>query len=291
MPSSLDIKRSTILFVDDSVLVLAGLSHLVDDFANVHLAETSEEAIEFLSRSLPDLIVSDISRPGMNGLDFLDTVRRDPRTRHIPFMFLTTHRGEEVQRRALMQGCDEFISKAESGTFLIFRIQRILERSAPLHKGIVLPVFAEPLRVFICYAKEDAAYARKIWSLATRNGVNAWPDEKMLLPGQEWDAEIRRALRTSHLVIVCLSNHSISKSGYVQKEIRMVLDLADEQPPEANFIVPIRVEHCTVPERLAKWQWLDFFGLNARDKLLGALAARANKLGMLPPVSALKTKR
>jgi hypothetical protein len=77
--------------------------------------------------------------------------------------------------------------------------------------------------------------------------------------GQDWDAEIRRAVRNSHVVIVCLSKASTTKAGYVQKEIKAALDAADEQPDGTIFIIPLRLEACTVPERMTKWHWVDLF--------------------------------
>jgi hypothetical protein len=182
-----------------------------------------------------------------------------------------------------MQGCDELIVKPSSVTYLKIRILRLLERTADFQQRSFPSVQTEPLKVFVCYAKEDAASAFRLTEFLFQNGVNAWFDEKELKVGQEWDTEIRKALRTSHTVIVCLSNHSISKTGYVQKEIRMALDLADEQPPGAIFVIPLRLEQCLVPDRLTKWHWLDFFHPLANQKLLDALQARAEELGVLPP--------
>jgi hypothetical protein len=59
------------------------------------------------------------------------------------------------------------------------------------------------------------------------DGIDPWLDEKKLLPGQEWETEIADAVRTSYVVLVCLSRSSITKSGFVQKEIRFASDTAD----------------------------------------------------------------
>lgn len=62
------------------------------------------------------------------------------------------------------------------------------------------------------------------------------------LPGQNWDLEIGKAASKSDVVIVCLSAKSVSKEGYVQKEIRLALDMADQKPDETIFIIPARLE-------------------------------------------------
>ena len=63
-----------------------------------------------------------------------------------------------------------------------------------------------------------------------------------MLPGQEWEREISQAVRMSDVVIVSLSNRAISKTGYVHKEIRYALDVADEQPEGKVFLIPLRLE-------------------------------------------------
>jgi hypothetical protein len=58
------------------------------------------------------------------------------------------------------------------------------------------------------------------------------------------DLEIRRAVRDSYVVLVCLSNQSTTRTGYLQKEIKFVLDRADEQPEGKIFVIPLKLEEC-----------------------------------------------
>ena len=86
-----------------------------------------------------------------------------------------------------------------------------------------------------------------------------WLDEENLLPGQDWQREIPRAVRQSDAVIVCLSRGSINRAGYVQKEIKFALDVANEQPEDTIFLIPLKLEECEMPERLSRWQWVESF--------------------------------
>ena len=52
---------------------------------------------------------------------------------------------------------------------------------------------------------------------------------------------------------------TVTKQGFVQKEIRFALDIADEHPPGRIFIIPVRLVDCDVPDRLKKWQWVSLF--------------------------------
>jgi hypothetical protein len=139
------------------------------------------------------------------------------------------------------------------------------------------------LRTFICHASQDKSAVRKLYGLLKgQSWIDAWLDEERILGGQVWDFEIRKAVRASDVVLVCLSHTSITKDGYVQKEIRLALDIADEKPEGTIYLIPLRLERCSVPERLSRWQWIDYFRKEGLIRLLDSLRARALSLGIDP---------
>jgi hypothetical protein len=97
--------------------------------------------------------------------------------------------------------------------------------------------------------------------------------EEDLVAGQDWRHEIQKAIKTTHVVIVCLSEKSVAKTGYVQKEIKYALDLADERPEGSIFIIPAKLEECSLPDRLSNIQWVDLFKENGFELLVQALKA------------------
>ncbi len=106
------------------------------------------------------------------------------------------------------------------------------------------------------------------------------------LAGQDWDLEIEKAVESADVVIVCLSKRSLTKEGYVQKEIRKVLDIALEKPEDTIYIVPLRLDDCELPRRLRSWHDVDYFPPaqreHAYERLLRSLSARLAQLQ--PPV-------
>jgi hypothetical protein len=64
----------------------------------------------------------------------------------------------------------------------------------------------------------------------------------------------------------------------VQKEIKFALDVADEQPEGAIFIIPVKLEECDVPDRLSHWHWVSLDAIKGYEKLVAALNHRANDL-------------
>src|SRR5687768_6448771 len=105
--------------------------------------------------------------------------------------------------------------------------------------------YSRPLRVFLCHSSGDKPVVRELYRrLNAERWIDVWLDEEKLLPGQDWDYEIEKALDKSDAVIVTLSAGSVSKEGYIQKELRFVLDLALEKPEGTIFILPVRLEDC-----------------------------------------------
>jgi hypothetical protein len=72
----------------------------------------------------------------------------------------------------------------------------------------------------------------------------------------------------------------VTKAGYLQREIREVLDVADEQPERTIYVIPLKLEECEVPDRLRRWQWVNLFEANGFDRLMHALSKRAQSLGI-----------
>jgi len=136
-----------------------------------------------------------------------------------------------------------------------------------------------PLKVFLCHASGDKPAVRDLYKRLIAEGVDAWLDQEKLLPGQNWRVEIPRAVREADVVVICLSNKSITKEGYIQKEIKFALDSADEKPEGTIFLIPARLEECAVPEQLGHWQWVDLFEENGFVRLLRSLKLRANRVG------------
>src|SRR5512147_1402608 len=143
-----------------------------------------------------------------------------------------------------------------------------------------------PLKVFLCHASGDKPPVRDLFKRLTTEGVDAWLDQEKLLPGQDWRLEIPKAVHEADVVVICLSKKSITKEGYVQKEIKFALDIAEEKPEGTIFLIPARLEECVVPERLSQWQWVNLYEGDGFIRLLRSLKLRANHVGaVIEPVS------
>lgn len=124
-----------------------------------------------------------------------------------------------------------------------------------------MPTINRKLRVFLCHASQDRPLVRELYQRFLSEGwIDPWLDEKKLLPGQDWRTSIEEAVESSDLVVICLSNNSVGKEGFVQKELRYAREISLEKPEGTIFLIPLRLEECDVPRGLRFFQWTDYFG-------------------------------
>jgi len=117
------------------------------------------------------------------------------------------------------------------------------------------------LKVFLCHASQDKPSVRELAQRLSAEGwIDPWLDEKKLLPGQDWRLKIEEAVETSDIVVICLSSNSISKEGFIQKELRYAKEISLEKLEESIFLIPLRIDECDTPRGLRFYQWADYFG-------------------------------
>ncbi len=137
-----------------------------------------------------------------------------------------------------------------------------------------------PLHAFLCHSSDDKPAVRALYKRLAADGISPWLDEVALLPGQDWQHEISKAVRNSDVVIICLSRNSIGKRGFVQNEIKYALDVADEQPEGTIFLIPLKLEECEIPDRLRRLHCVNLSEETGYERLKLALESRARSLGI-----------
>jgi hypothetical protein len=141
---------------------------------------------------------------------------------------------------------------------------------------------SRPLKIFLCHSSGDKPEVKKIHQALLQCGSDPWLDSEKLLPGQDWNLEINKALDNSDVILLCLSKESVNKEGYVQKEIRIALDRALEMPDGRIFLIPARLEECDLPYKIRTYQWVDLFAADGMDKLIKSLNVRASQINAQP---------
>jgi len=137
------------------------------------------------------------------------------------------------------------------------------------------------LDIFISYAREDASIAKEFFDFFEQHGYMPWMDKENLLPGEDWEREIERAVRASDVCIFLLSENSVSKRGVFQREMRIALEKARDLLADDISILPIKVGECQMPDAISKFQWIDYDNPNRNSLLVKAAGKAAEQRGYL----------
>lgn len=267
MPTS---KPPKVLIVDDERLTVQEIAYCVRSLGWIAAELTSsEEALRTVDPSF-DVVVLGWNMPGLDGGELLRAIRSRRELNSVAVVILTGDPEVELAVESLKNGADDYLQKPVCcGEIELKLLASISARRARLDAD------RPKLQVFLCHASQNKPAVRKLYARLKRDGFLPWLDEQQLVGGQDWDREIRCAVRNSDVVIVCLSPAAVGKTGYVQKEITVALDVADEQPEGRIFVIPVKLEQCEVPDRLKRWQWIDLSERRSYQNLLRALRQRA----------------
>jgi CheY-like chemotaxis protein len=145
----------------------------------------------------------------------------------------------------------------------------------------ISPSLRNKVKIFICYAKEDFNRVHAIYRRLKIENYSPWMDKKNLIGGQDWELEIAKAMDECKFFLACLSKHSVSKEGYVQKELKKGLEIYDRHPEGNIFLIPVRLDDCRVPERFKKLHWINLYEPNGIENLLTAIEVGCKQRGIL----------
>ncbi|WP_448514525.1 response regulator transcription factor [Parathermosynechococcus lividus] len=122
---------ATLLLVDDEPgLREAVTAYLEDSGFEVTAVPSGEAALDYLQHHVPDLIITDVMMPQMDGYAFLEQVRQQPHLNHIPIVFLTARGMKRDRIQGYDAGCDAYLSKPFDPDELVAIINNLLRRQA-----------------------------------------------------------------------------------------------------------------------------------------------------------------
>jgi DNA-binding response OmpR family regulator len=126
-------KRRILIVEDDKDLSLFLLNELLEDY-DVIQARDGEEGLKMAFLNNPDLIISDVMMPNMDGIEFCRNIKSDERTSHLPVILLTARHSQEKQIEGLNSGADDYIFKPFNRIVLKTRINNLLHSRFELHQ-------------------------------------------------------------------------------------------------------------------------------------------------------------
>jgi CheY-like chemotaxis protein len=104
--------KTKVLVVEDNLLNLELVTDLLEASGHiVYQTRTAEEGLRLAQKALPDVVLMDLSLPGMDGLAATKALKADPATVHLPVIALTAHTMKGDEEEALNAGCNGYLSK------------------------------------------------------------------------------------------------------------------------------------------------------------------------------------
>lgn len=178
LPANACDSRPRVLVADDNADMRAYLRDLLAGRYAVEVVENGVAALEAASRQRPDLIISDVMMPRLDGLGLLQAIRADKRLLDVPVILLSARAGEEARVDGLGSGADDYLVKPFSARELVARVGALLELTALRRRS------EERFRALVS-ASSDAVYS-----------MNADWSEMRFLQGRDFIADTKDASST-----------------------------------------------------------------------------------------------
>jgi len=125
-PQKTSTDKPRVLVVDDNIDILAYIRGVLEATYTVETATDGTEGLGKAKEIMPDIIVTDIMMPKMDGIDLVRQIKESPETSHIPVVIVTAKIAEDARLEAYESGADSFITKPFSSKLLIARLKNIL---------------------------------------------------------------------------------------------------------------------------------------------------------------------
>lgn len=137
------LEGNTLLLIDDDDLIRRTMNDVLGKYANTIMASNGEEGLNLAKDKQPDIIISDVSMPVMNGLEMSKALNEDASTRHIPLLFISANNEEEDRISGLKSGAVDYIVKPFSLTELLFKLNNLLELRRNLQQSLLEKLMKE----------------------------------------------------------------------------------------------------------------------------------------------------
>ena len=120
------VKLPEVLLVEDNEDFRQYLKDSLSEYFTIIEAKHGKEGWQKALAQMPDLIVSDLMMPELNGIEFCQKIKADARTSHIPFVLLTAHSAEEKKLKGLDIGANDYITKPFNFELLLSRLRNLI---------------------------------------------------------------------------------------------------------------------------------------------------------------------
>jgi len=161
------VKNHIMLLVEDNKDVRLIIRDHFKDHFEVHEANNGQEGWALTLKFVPDVIISDVLMPDMDGFEYCKKVKNDERTSHIPLLLLTALHSKEDVIRGLESGADDYITKPFDLTILQTKIENILSVRDSYKEKFSATMMLKPKNIMI--SSPDQKFLHKAIEVIERN--------------------------------------------------------------------------------------------------------------------------
>lgn len=147
---STEIKKNqaTIVIIDDEIDILNFVTSIFKENYNVIKTTNSNNGLELIRKQLPDLVISDIMMPELNGIELCNKLKNDQLTSHIPIILLTAKVTQNQKQEGFETGADAYVTKPFNTETLKIRVSKLIETRAKLKQRFnEQPILTKTLEV------------------------------------------------------------------------------------------------------------------------------------------------
>jgi DNA-binding response OmpR family regulator len=144
-----------LLIVEDNKDLRSFIKETVQQYYQVTEAANGKEGLERAIAEVPDVIVSDVMMPLMDGFMMTEKLKKDERTSHIPVILLTAKAGQAHKMEGLQTGADDYLTKPFDAKELLLRIQNLINQRKLLRKKFAGDILLKPSEVAVNSADEN----------------------------------------------------------------------------------------------------------------------------------------
>ena len=221
-----------ILVVDDNAMNLRIAGKMLEEKFKVSSAKSGKEALAFLKREIPDLILLDLHMPDMSGFEVIRRLKSKEEYSEIPVIFLTADDEREVEVRGFQEGALDFITKPFIADIMIQRINRILQLDR-LQKDLQKEVFKQTRKAEVRRRKAERLTLQVMKTLAGTIDAKDKYTNGHSVRVAEYSRELARRLgkseREQEDIYYMGLLHDIGKIGIPDEIINKSTKLTDEE--------------------------------------------------------------
>ena len=245
LKSQISNPKSQILLVDDNADMRDYLKRLLSQRWQVETAANGALALNLIQQQLPDLVLSDVMMPEMDGFQLLEALRTDPATKSLPIILLSARAGEEATIEGLEAGADDYLIKPFSARELVARVETQLQMSRlrseqsanRLKNEFLMTVTHElqaPLAAILTWARllqtkpfDQTKMARALATIERNATVEAKLVKDLLDISSILSGKVQLQLQRVNLVTLTKEVVTTLRETTGAKQIQLALDIPD----------------------------------------------------------------